>query len=201
MVLSHSSPLLLASGSPRRRELLQSAGVPLRVGAISADESLLAGEAWSVYLERVVAAKLEQAKQLNAQPEHRDCPAVLVADTVVVVDGAVLGKPVDAADSARMLRLLSGRGHEVSTRFALRTREGETLARTVTTKVTVRPLSAQEVANYVASKEGDDKAGGYAIQGGFSFAVRSIAGSYACVVGLPICEVVEGLQALRLWAA
>jgi septum formation protein len=181
--------------------LLQSAGVPLRVGAISADESLLAGEVWSVYLERVVAAKLEHAEELNAQPEHRDCPAVLVADTVVVVDGAVLGKPVDAADSARMLRLLSGRDHEVSTRFALRTREGETLARTVTTKVTVRPLSAQEVANYVASKEGDDKAGGYAIQGGFSFAVRSIAGSYACVVGLPICEVVEGLQALRLWAA
>jgi septum formation protein len=164
--------------------------------AADADESVVPGERCDIYVERVVEAKLEAAAALL--PERPECPAVLVADTVVVVDGAILGKPADAAESASMIARLSGRSHDVSTRFAVRDREGRAVRATVTTSVDVVALSAADVARYVATGEGLDKAGAYAIQGGFAFAVRAIRGSYSNVVGLPLAEVVESLRTLAL---
>jgi septum formation protein len=193
-VLSTEHPLLLSSRSPRRIELLQGAAIPVVALAADVDESVVPGERWDAYLERVVGAKLEAAEALlRARPE---CPAVLVADTVVVVDGTILGKPADATESASMIQRLAGRSHEVSTRFAVQTRGGRSLHQTVTTIVDVDPLHPDDVARYVATGEGLDKAGAYAIQGGFAFAVRAIRGSYSNVVGLPLAEVVESLRRL-----
>jgi septum formation protein len=195
-VLSPDHPLVLGSRSPRRAELLQSAAIPFVAIAADVDESVAGGERWDTYVERVVESKLEAAEVfLRARPE---CLAVLVADTVVVVDEAILGKPVDSADSAAMIRRLAGRSHEVSTGFAVRTRDGRVQRKTVTTIVEVDPLGPDDVARYVGTGEGLDKAGAYAIQGGFAFAVRSIRGSYSNVVGLPLAEVVESLRLLAL---
>lgn len=197
-MLSQDHPLVLGSRSPRRAELLRSAAIPFVVNAADVDESIASGERWDAYVERVVESKLVAAERLlRARPE---CLAVLVADTVVVVDDAILGKPIDSAESAAMIRRLAGRSHQVSTRFALRARDGRVLRQTVTTVVEVDPLGPDEVARYVGTGEGLDKAGAYAIQGGFAFAVRSIRGSYSNVVGLPLAEVVESLRLLALLA-
>jgi septum formation protein len=114
---------------------------------------------------------------------------VLVADTLVLVDGAVVGKPTDDGDARAILRALSGRAHEVWTRFALDRGEAET----VRTRVIFRALSDDAIARYVATGEGRDKAGSYAIQGLGAFAVSRIEGSYTNVVGLPACEVIDAL--------
>jgi septum formation protein len=128
---------------------------------------------------------------------------VLVADTIVLVDSAILGKPASTDDARSMLRRLSGRTHEVRTRFALGAAPNQAglvptsaafHAETVTTFVEFRDLDAQEIDRYVATGEGSDKAGGYAIQGIGSFAVRRIEGSYTNVVGLPVCEVIVALR-------
>lgn len=191
-------PLLLASASPRRRDLLRAIGVPVEVLPAVIDESVASGEAWHGYLERVVRAKLAAAvARRDVAPGHA---AILVADTVVVADGAILGKPADEAESYAMVQALRGRAHEVSTRFAI-ARAGETSAaheETVTTRVFVRDVDDAWARRYAATGEGNDKAGGYAIQGIFSAAVARIEGSYSNVVGLPVCEVVTALEALEL---
>lgn len=187
------TPLLLGSGSPRRREILASLGVPIRVAKAEVDETVLPGEGPEPYLVRVVAAKLAAA---SALPEVQGCAGILVADTSVIVDGATLGKPEDAAGARAMLRALSGRAHEVWTRFAVGA-VGErpaVVAETVRTKVWFRPLEEAEIAAYADTGEGLDKAGAYAIQGVGAFAVERIEGSYSNVVGLPACEVVLALR-------
>lgn len=171
-------------------------GVPLVVRAVSTDERVQAHEAPDAYLKRIVAAKLAAARSVTTGKEA----AVLVADTVVLLDGLILGKPIDDTDAMRMVSALAGRTHEVWTRFATMATDGSAAVHreTVRTQVTFRPLDEREVRGYVATGEGRDKAGAYAIQGIGSFAVSEIRGSYSNVVGLPACEVVRALTELGL---
>jgi septum formation protein len=193
-MIAPGRPLLLGSASPRRREILETLGLPLLVRAAVADESVLPGEPPLDYLARVTALKLAAVAELAAGAE---VGAILVADTTVIVDGRSLGKPETEAEALAMLGALSGRAHEVATRFALASpaAPGRVLhAETVVTRVVFRALDAAAMAAYVATGEGRDKAGGYAIQGIGAFAVARIEGSYSNVVGLPACEVVAALQ-------
>lgn len=182
--------LVLASASPRRREILATLGIACEVRPSGADEIRDADEPPLAYARRVATAKaLEVATGCEAGVW------VLGADTIVVIDGEVLGKPEHDAASRGMLRMLAGRWHEVTTAVALcRAGEGaiETIA--VTTRVRFRPLDAGAVERYVASGEGRDKAGGYAVQGMAAGFVAAIDGSYANVVGLPAAETVELLE-------
>lgn len=201
--LSAAAPLVLGSGSPRRREILTEAGVPFVVVVGDADEAVQSGERAGAYLERVVLAKLEAVRRRLHEKGVRGGEAILVADTSVVLEGAILGKPEDDADGLAMIRRLSGRTHEVQTRFAIGSAvlgEAPRAARTVITRVTFRAITDDEARAYVASGEGRDKAGGYAVQGGAGAFVTGIDGSYSCVVGLPKEEVVEALGALGLRA-
>lgn len=190
-------PLVLASTSPRRRALLEQIGVAIEVRAIDVVEVLADDEDAEAYQRRIVAAKLAEARRLA--PGR----AVLVADTEVVLDGRVLGKPVDDAHGVAMLEGLAGRSHEVRTRFALHddAARGASGAladqghvETVTTTVHVRALDRAAIERYVATGEGRDKAGGYAAQGRFAFAITRIEGSYTNVVGLPLAEVAVALE-------
>jgi len=194
-------PLLLGSGSPRRREILQGLGLPVRIRPVSVDEAPAPAEPPEQYLERVVQAKLTA---LGASGLIQPAGAMLVADTIVLCDGRILGKPRDAAQACAMLSELSGRSHIVSTRFAIASPEdpGRCLhAQAVHTEVWFRRLSEEHVARYVATGEIWDKAGSYAIQGIGGFAVTRITGSYSNVVGLPACEVVAALEATGLLRA
>jgi septum formation protein len=192
-LLRDDAPLVLGSRSPRRREILASVRVPFVVVSASADESVRPGETPDAYLERVTRAKLEAVRRVAP----KGAPAILVADTTVVLDGAILGKPEDVADAERMIARLAGRAHEVKTRFAIDTRHEET----VTTRVTFRPLSPSQIRAYAESGEGLDKAGAYAVQGLGAAIVSRVEGSYTNVVGLPACEVVVALTSLGLLPA
>jgi septum formation protein len=193
-VISARSPLGLASASPRRRALLESVGIPLAVFAVDVDERCRGGETPEAYLARVVEDKLAAAVT-DARAQRAS--VVLVADTVVLLGERILGKPADSVEARATLTELSGRTHEVRTRFALGVpgSRGVLHAETVATAVEFRALEAGEIERYVATGEGVDKAGAYAIQGVGSFAVRRIDGSYANVVGLPVCEVIVALRA------
>jgi septum formation protein len=193
-------PLLLGSASPRRREILATLGLPLLVVPAVVDETPLPGEAPLVYLARVTGAKLAAVARL---PEAAGKGALLVADTTVILDDRVLGKPADEADARAMLRALSGRAHRVSTCFAISGPPDFERARhleTVTSRVVFRDLDGDEIAGYAATGEGLDKAGAYAIQGIGAFAVARIEGSYSNVVGLPACEVIAALRTCGLLA-
>jgi septum formation protein len=197
-LLTESRPLLLASASPRRREILTTLGLPIRVAPASVDETVRDGEAPGAYLARITAAKLDAALTL---PAATGAGAVLVADTSVIAGGSILGKPADDAEARAMIRALSGVTHEVWTRFAIaapgpRDRHHARHAETVATKVTFRALDDDEIDRYAASGEGRDKAGGYAVQGLGAFMVVRVDGSYANVVGLPACEVIAALKGL-----
>jgi len=178
--------VLLASASPRRREILESLGFSVRVRPVEVDEDERPGEPSDAYLARVVDDKLARARA-SGLPD--DCFSLLVADTMVVLDSSILHKPRDDEDAARMIRTLAGRTHVVTTRFAIAGRSNRTHVESVATKVTFRPVREDEVLAYVASGEGRDKAGGYAIQGRGGAFVKAIEGSYGAVVGLPACEV------------
>ena len=194
MKISREMPLLLASASPRRRELLELAGLPFEVVATGADESVHDGEGPLTYVARVARAKLQVAL-----PASRPGAAVLAADTVVIADGHILAKPKSDEDAREMLRSLSGRHHEVATAFALADPRGTVLAeRTVRTRVTFRPLAPSEIDAYVATGECRDKAGAYAVQGRASAFVLAIDGSWTNVVGLPTAELVMELGQLGL---
>jgi len=171
--------LVLASASPRRAEILTSAGVAFDVVPAHIDESRLDNETPVAYVCRVAAAKAAAVAT-----RHADRP-VLAADSAVVVGDRLFGKPRDDDEAAAMLRQLSGRTHEVLTGLTLR-RGAAILSEVVCTHVTLVPLTADEVAWYVASGEPRDKAGAYAIQGLASRFVERIEGSYTNVVGLPI---------------
>ncbi|HVH43793.1 MAG TPA: Maf family protein [Labilithrix sp.] len=213
--LSEAEPLLLGSASPRRREILANLGVPTLVTAVDIDEAVAAGETADAYLNRIVAAKLAAASRpfvktagiprgdtLQGINIASAAGAVLVADTSVIDDGAILGKPTGTEDAERMIARLAGRTHEVWTRFAIGAPESPARAiheETVKTRVTFRPLSAALVRAYVASGEGVDKAGAYAVQGRGAGLVCRIEGSYSNVVGLPACEMLIALERLGLW--
>jgi septum formation protein len=196
-VLTESRPLLLASASPRRRDILATLGLPIRVAPVDIDERVLPGEAPAAYLERIAASKLAAAAR---RAEAADAAAILVADTSVILGETILGKPADEAEARAMIRSLSGLTHEVWTRFAIGAAgESKPLhAETVRTAVTFRALTDEEISGYAASGEGRDKAGGYAVQGLGAFMVLRIDGSYANVVGLPACEVIVALRNLGL---
>ncbi len=183
--------ILLCSASPRRRALLEALGHTVSVRAVDVDESEIPGESASAYIERVVDAKLREAVQLTSV----GIDARLVADTVVDLDGQILHKPVDHADARRILRLLAGRAHTVTTRFAVAT-STDSHVESVATRVVFRDLADDEIDAYVETGEGDDKAGAYGIQGGAAAFISRIEGSYGAVVGLPSCEVTVTLRKL-----
>lgn len=197
MLIDASRPLVLGSGSPRRRELISALGLPFQVLAADIDETELAGEGATAYLERIVSEKLAGVRARLGDAAHA---AILVADTSVVVDGDVLGKPSDVSDAARLFSRLVGRAHLVLTRYAIGLPGvvEPAAARTVSTEVHVRAASRAEVEAYAATREGLDKAGAYAVQGIGAFFVERVVGSYSNVVGLPACEVLADLRALGL---
>ena len=184
--------LILASASPRRQELLRNAGFAFCVRASDIPETPLNGET-----PRDCAVRLAREKALAVAKGFPN-DIVLGADTIVVIDGAMLGKPDNEADAARMLRALSGRTHEVITGVCVvaATNCGNRELRTAseTTAVTMKKFSEQEIADYVATGEPMDKAGGYAIQGKASRWIPRIEGDYSNVVGLPLALVSQMLQ-------
>lgn len=183
----------LASASPRRRELLGQIGVPFRVIGAEVDEALAPGEPAEDYVMRLAAAKAS-AGWLRAG----EGPApVLGADTAVVLDGNILGKPADEADAIAMLGALSARTHLVLTAVALRT-GGGTALRLNRSEVTMRAIGIAEARAYWHSGESADKAGGYAIQGYAAVFIENLRGSYSGVMGLPIFETAELLGAAHL---
>ena len=185
--------LCLASASPRRRDLLASIGVPVAVHPSDIDETPLVGESPHAYVQRLAVAKAEAAAPLTVLP-------TLGSDTAVVVDGRILGKPADFDEGAEMLRLLSGRCHEVLTAVAVSGPEGM-LSCCVATQVTMREISADEIVAYWRTGEPADKAGGYAIQGLAAIFVKQIQGSHSAVVGLPLYETTHLLcrQGVPIW--
>jgi septum formation protein len=174
--------LVLASQSPRRSELLRNAGIPFRVQPANVDETPLPGEAPEAHVCRLALEKASSAAG----------DLVLGADTVVVVDGWILGKPTDQEDAARMLRLLSGRKHRVITGICLKGRE--VIVDHDSTNVFFAELTEAEIQEYVATGEPMGKAGAYAIQGRASRFIERIEGSYGNVVGLPVAMVYRHLQ-------
>lgn len=187
-------PLILASASPRRRELLEQAGIAFSVIPSDADEGVLSGEAPAEYSLRVAQAKAQDVA--SKHPGYW----VLGADTIVVVDNLILGKPKDAADVHQMLRLLSGRVHQVITAFVLIAANGQEYEQQiVATTVTFKLLSDEQIQAYLTTGEPFDKAGAYAVQGIGATLVEKVEGSYTNVVGLPIDEVLEALRSAELY--
>jgi septum formation protein len=184
--------LILASASPRRAELLTAAAIAFEVRPADVDERVHEREAPDTYVRRVAAAK--------ADAIGRQFPdaIVLAADTTVVVGTQILAKPEDAADAARMLRLLSGRAHVVMTGVTVAGAGRVADTRLDRTTVEFAPLTPAEIDWYVASGEPMDKAGAYAIQGRASRFIRTITGSYSNVVGLPVALVYEMLKPFAL---
>ena len=186
--------LILASASPRRQELLRNAGIPFVVQPTDVPEIARAGESAKACAERL--AREKALAVLHARPND----LILGADTIVVVDGEMLGKPCDAEDAARMLRLLSGRTHQVTTGVCLvsstapitensQLTTGFEDVRSETTLVTVHPLTDNDIRFYVSTGEPMDKAGAYGIQGMASRWISRIEGDYFNVVGLPVALV------------
>lgn len=192
--------IVLASASPRRKELLERVGVRCHVAPSHIPEDALPGETPREHVLRLAVAK---AAEVAARPE---VPGrwFIGSDTVVVRDNVILGKPADAAEAEAMLSSLSGREHLVLTAFCVHDRQHDTTVREVVeTRVRFKELTVQEIRGYIASGEPFDKAGSYAIQGLGVFMVQAINGSYTNVVGLPLCEIIavlEGLGAVQLFS-
>ena len=196
--MTETSILVLASASPRRQELLRNAGIPFTVSPSNVPEQPQAGEK-----PRDCAERLAREKALAGFAQHPSQP-VLGADTIVVIDGEMLGKPHDEADAMRMLRLLSGRTHEVITGVCLvgpqlrtenqKLETGFEETRSEVTLVTMTTLTDDDIRAYIASGEPMDKAGAYAIQGRASRWIPRIEGDYFNVVGLPVALIHSMLQ-------
>jgi septum formation protein len=189
--------IYLASGSPRRRELLQQIGVPFQVIRADLDETVAIGEAPLAYVSRLAAAKADAGWQRSRG--LAEAP-VLAADTAVVLDGKILGKPKDRDDAMSMLAQLSGRTHEVLTAVALRDAHGNRV-RVSRSSVTFRAIDSAEAGRYWDSGEPLDKAGAYAIQGYAAVFIADLKGSYSGVMGLPLFETAQLLEAagMRGW--
>jgi septum formation protein len=182
--------LILASASPRRRELLEQAGLKFTVAAANLNEDLLPNETAAAYVQRLAEEKAQAVWNIHRSLDTADDPLVVLgADTCVVCDGHILGKPADTAGARRMLELLSGRTHAVLTGLAAITRSK--IARDVEiTQVTFNQLNDAEIVRYILSGEPMDKAGAYAIQGFAARWIPRIEGCYFNVVGLPIARTV-----------
>ncbi len=197
MPVTPETPLVLASASPRRRELLSLAGVPLEVRESRVAEEVVPGEDAENFTRRIARRKAENVAA--------NLPAgrfVLGADTTVVLDGEILQKPRDAADAARMLSRLSGRTHRVLTAVTVLCTGPEAREEILeSSEVTFRELGPALIAGYVRTGEPLDKAGAYGVQGRAALLVRSIRGSYTNVVGLPLCETILLLERLCAFRA
>lgn len=200
MITQLDRSIYLASRSPRRRELLSQIGVRFQVLVFrdkpetdaELDEAVLEGETPRVYVERIARAKAQAGwKRL----EQRNLPraAVLAADTTVAVDGRILGKPADRREAAEMLATLSGRLHQVLSAVVLK-HDSQLECMTSVSEVNFKVLSREEIRQYVATGECDDKAGGYAIQGRAAQFVTELRGSFSGVMGLPLYETAELLE-------
>jgi septum formation protein len=187
--ITDRSRLVLASASPRRRELLARVGIEVDVEPADIDETPLPGEPAIDHARRLAAAKADAAGDRLAWRW------VLAADTVVEIDGAILGKAADPAEAEAMLRRLLGRTHRVTTAFSLRDPDGRRRDQHVTSEVDMRAAGDDEIAGYVASGEWRGKAGAYAVQGMAAALVTAVRGSITNVVGLPLAEVVALLRA------
>ena len=189
--------LILASASPRRHELLQQAGIPFTAASAGIDEERLPGEIAAAYVQRLAEEKAEVIWNLHKSADTLDNPLIVLgADTCVVSEDNILGKPADSADARRMLELLSGRTHAVLTGIAAVSRN-KTVRALEITHVTFSVLKDAEIAQYVASGEPLDKAGAYAIQGYAARWIPRIEGCYFNVVGLPIARTVDLLAEVR----
>jgi septum formation protein len=185
------TPIYLASASPRRSQLLSQIGVPHEVCPAGLDEDRLAGEPPRVYVERLARDKARAARAaLGGRPGR----PVLAADTSVVLGDEIFGKPADETECLRMLMALGGRTHEVMTGVAVLAGEA-LLADVSVSRVTFRPLDADECRRYWASGEPRDKAGGYAVQGLGAVFIERLEGSYSGVMGLPLFETARLLRA------
>lgn len=192
-----SPPLVLASASPRRRELLSGLGLSFEIDVPDVDETPVAGEAPDAMVLRLARSKARAvaARRHPASAGAFAWPLVIAADTTVVLDGESLGKPRDVEEAAAFVARLSGRDHWVHTGHALRLGEREaTVLRS--TRVRFRPLDAAEIADYAATGEGLDKAGGYAIQGLGATLIDAIDGCYGAVVGLSLPAVLLAAREL-----
>jgi septum formation protein len=184
--------LILASASPRRAELLTDAGYTFEVHPVNVDERIKEGEAPEAFVQRLAEEKSARARE---ELTAGDGYILLAADTAVVVGNRIFGKPRDVEDAARMLRRLSGRTHKVLTGISARSAALD-LVHVETTTVSFVQLTEDQIAWYVASGEGRDKAGGYAIQGLAARFIPHIEGSHSNVVGLPIAAVDALIQRL-----
>lgn len=189
--------LYLASGSPRRRELLTQIGVPFIPQIVPIDENALPDESPSAYVERLAREKAQTGLAALGHPPEA---VVLGADTAVVLDGRILGKPADRAEALATLTALSGREHQVLTAVALAS-NARVAARLVASRVWFRSLTQAEIEAYWDTGEPQDKAGSYGIQGLAAVFVSQVQGSYSAVVGLPLCETAELLAefAIPCW--
>lgn len=178
--------LILASQSPRRKELLGLLGIPFTIQVPHADETMEPGKAPAAQVAEV------SRRKAMATEVTRDC-VVIAADTIVVCDDVILGKPRDTEDACRMLRMLSGRTHQVMTGMTVRCQD-RICSCTEITQVTFRELSDGEIRRYVDSGEPMDKAGAYGIQGGAALFAQSLSGDYYNVMGLPVCRLVQVLR-------
>lgn len=188
--ISKSNPLILASASPRRKELLRQVGLPFIAIYRSINEAVPSGDP-------VEAACALAGKKAASLGDTGFKGWILGADTMVAFDHVIFGKPKNKADAGRMLTILSGREHRVITGISLLDPAGaEVFRQAVSTLVQVKTLNPGEIEEYVATGEPFGKAGGYAIQGIGAFMITGIKGSYTNVVGLPICEVIEALKSV-----
>jgi len=191
MTISLSSPFILASASPRREELLRSVGLKFKIIPADVDETYLQGESPRAHVQRlshdkagVIAGRYPKA-------------LVLGADTIVVIDGLILGKPKNKKQALEMLERLSGRRHTVFTGFTIACAgAGISKTRVVQSAVQFKKISPEEINWYVGCDEPYDKAGGYAVQGKGAYFIKAIRGSYTNVIGLPLCETLEELKIL-----
>lgn len=184
--------LVLASSSPRRKELLESLGIHFEIIVPSSNESLLEKENPEDYVLRIATEK-----SLSVSQKLRGDYIIIGADTAVVVDNEVLGKPSDVIEAEEMLGKISGRAHHVLTAFSITKPVDEILhTHVVGTEVLVKTLEPEEIEGYIKTTEPMDKAGAYGIQGIGAFMIKEIRGSYTNVVGLPLVEVIEALKKL-----
>lgn len=189
MPLTVTDSFVLASKSPRRVELLQQMGIPVEVMPADVDETFLLDETPGKHALRLSEIKAETIAVFR--PESW----VLGADTIVVIDEEILGKPTDSSEAGVMLRKLSDRLHEVFTGFTIINKKRKIkVGEAVRSQVRFKKLSEEEIRWYIETPEPYDKAGGYAVQGLGAFFIREIHGSYTNVMGLPLCEVAEATQ-------
>jgi len=189
MTICLSKLFILASASPRREELLRSVGLKFKIIPAHVNEEYLAGESPRQHVKRLSLSKAMVIARKNPDAW------VLGADTIVVIDGLILGKPKNKKQASEMLKMLSGNEHKVFTGYTL-ARVADKICKTkvVQSAVQFKKITSAEMEWYVSSDEPYDKAGGYAAQGKGAYFIKSIRGSYTNVIGLPLCEVLEELK-------